>query len=150
MKFEQLINSIEAVHYELQRQTIRQANNSLTIRNLLIGFYVVEFEQKGEERAEYGEGLLKKISINLKSKGLKGFSDRNLRQFRQFYLTYPEIWQTVSAKLENLIPAIGRVLSNQSPITLKTDIPAIEPELLLSNLSFSHFIELIRAVLKML
>lgn len=106
MKFEQLINNIETVYYELQRQTVRQANNSLTIRNILIGFYIVEFEQKGEERAKYGTGLLKKMSSKLKH--LKGFSERVLYYCKSFYLIYPEILQTVSAKLKQFkFPTIG-------------------------------------------
>jgi hypothetical protein len=48
MKFEHLINNIEVVHNELHQQAIQQVNNALTIRNSLIGFYIVSYEQKGD------------------------------------------------------------------------------------------------------
>jgi predicted nuclease of restriction endonuclease-like (RecB) superfamily len=57
----------------------------------------VEYEQKGKERAEYGEALLKKLAKDLSPKYGKGFSERNLELMRKFYLFYP-ISQTVSAK----------------------------------------------------
>jgi len=103
MKFEELITGIQAAHHELQEQALRQINNSLTIRNILIGFYIVEFEQNGEERARYGAGLLKNIADRIKH--IKGFSERVLYQCKSFYLNYPEILQTASAKLpSSLIP----------------------------------------------
>jgi hypothetical protein len=88
MNFEQLINSIESTHLQLSSQAVKQVNYLQTIRNWLIGCYIVEFEQNGEDRAAYGTKLLISISLKMKSKGNVGFSDRNLRQFRQFYLTY--------------------------------------------------------------
>jgi len=84
MKFYELVDNIETIHAQLQEHAVRSINNALTIRNIFIGFCIVEFEQHGEDRAKYGEALLKNISFRLRDKGLKGFSDRNLRQFRQF------------------------------------------------------------------
>lgn len=107
MNFEELINSIESTHLQLSSQAVKQVNYLQTIRNWLIGCYIVEFEQNGEDRAAYGTKLLISISLKMKSKGNVGFSDRNLRQFRQFYLTYPQIWQTVSAKFKNVM--IGEI-----------------------------------------
>ncbi len=63
----------------------------------LIGNMIVE-KQKGETRAEYGDGLIKELSIQMTKDFGPGFSERNLRRMRQFYLTYPN-WTTVSAKL---------------------------------------------------
>ncbi|MDO8733666.1 MAG: PDDEXK nuclease domain-containing protein, partial [Elusimicrobiota bacterium] len=59
----------------------------------------VEYEQKGKERAEYGEALLKKISKDLTLQLGKGFTERNLEHMRQFYLIYPEIPHTSCAEL---------------------------------------------------
>jgi DUF1016 N-terminal domain len=109
MNFNQLIHSIESTHEHLSSQAVKQVNYLQTIRNWLIGYYIVEFEQNGEDRAAYGKQLLINISEQMKLKGNVGFSDRNLRQFRQFYLTYPQIWQTVSAKFETL--SIGQTAS---------------------------------------
>ena len=54
--------------------------------------------QKGDERATYGDAVLDKLSLKLTKEFGKGFSSRNLRTMRKFYLTYP-IWTTVSSKL---------------------------------------------------
>ncbi|MBI4354328.1 MAG: hypothetical protein HY595_03745, partial [Candidatus Omnitrophica bacterium] len=62
-----------------------------------IGRRIVEYEQSGKKRAEYGEALLKRLSSDLTSKFGRGFSERNLEQMRLFYLGWP-ISQTVSAK----------------------------------------------------
>lgn len=67
----------------------------------LIGKRIVEEEQHGETRAKYGEKLLQNLSKNLIHEFGKGFSYPNLRNFRQFYLTYPdkEICYTLCSKL---------------------------------------------------
>ena len=62
-----------------------------------IGKIIIELQQGGE-RASYGDTLLEKLSQKLTNEFGKGFSARNLRTMRKFYLTYP-IWKTVSAKL---------------------------------------------------
>lgn len=62
-----------------------------------IGKIIMEIQQ-GDERASYGDAVLDKLSIKLTNEFGKGFSSRNLRTMRKFYLTYP-IWKTVSAKL---------------------------------------------------
>ncbi len=67
----------------------------------LLGKRIVEEEQEGKEKAQYGEALLKKLSIALSQDFGKGFSYSNLRNFRQFYLTYPNaaICYTLCSKL---------------------------------------------------
>jgi len=143
MNFEQLTQACEQAHNYLQGTAVSAINQSLTIRNWLFGHYIVEYEQKGEDRAKYGVELLKKLADRLISKHLKGLSDRNLRNCRQFYLAYPQlsqalsdsalpksIWQTVSAKSENSLK--------------QTAIKGVNPKLLLIKLSFSHIIELAR------
>lgn len=139
MNFEQLINSIESTHLQLSSQAVKQVNYLQTIRNWLIGCYIVEFEQHGEDRAAYGTKLLISISLKMKSKGNVGFSDRNLRQFRQFYLTYPQIWQTVSAKFKSMM--IGEITEGADR---EHDALMLPIETLINTLSFSHFIELLR------
>ncbi len=144
MNFNQLINSIESTHEQLSSQAVKQVNYLQTIRNWLIGYYIVEFEQNGEDRAEYGKRLLINISEQMKLKGNIGFSDRNLRQFRQFYLTYPQIWQTVSAKFKTL--SIGYTVSDQLKQKVEKSYQELmlPVETLINTLSFSHFIELSR------
>ena len=66
MNFEQLIAAISQTHDYLQQKAISSVNQSLTIRNWLFGYYLVEYEQNGEDRAQYGGEVLKKIASSLK------------------------------------------------------------------------------------
>ncbi|WP_407534454.1 PDDEXK nuclease domain-containing protein [Elizabethkingia miricola] len=84
------------------RMKAYQSVNSVMVEAYwLIGKRIVEEEQNGKERAEYGEALLKNLSVALTKEFGKGFSSSNLRNFRQFYLTYsdPEICYTLCSKL---------------------------------------------------
>ncbi len=73
-------------------------NHELVKANWEIGKHIVEFEQKGNEKAEYGSELLSRLSRDLKHKFGRGFSRRNVLDMRRFYLTFP-IWQALPAKL---------------------------------------------------
>lgn len=66
-----------------------------------IGKRIMEEEQGGENRAAYGKEIIKNLSLELTKEFGKGFTDRNIRNFRQFYLVFPneEIWKTLSSKL---------------------------------------------------
>ena len=144
--FEKLVSSIRQAHEEMAAQAGRAVNLSLTLRNWLIGFYITVYEQNGSDRAEYGTRLLENLSSRLAEGGMDGVASRSLRQYRQFYLVYPEIWQTPSAKtFERLIPSsIWQTLpakSKTSPPGPKQ--PAIQGLELIQKLSFSHFAELI-------
>ena len=57
-----------------------------------MGCYIVEFEQNGEDRAAYGEQLLKKLEKQLNTKGL---NERRFREFRRLYLVYPQLKEEV-------------------------------------------------------
>ena len=86
-------------------QAGRAVNTSLTLRNWVIGCYIREYEQNGTDRATYGKDLLSSLSQRLEKAGVEGCAPRSLRLYRQFYLTYPEIWQAVSTKsLRGLLP----------------------------------------------
>jgi nucleoid DNA-binding protein len=88
MNFESLVQNINAVHETLQAQAAHAVNLALTARNWLIGYYIVEFEQHGEDRAAYGEKLLKKLESRIIGKGM---NERRFRDFRRLYLTYPQL-----------------------------------------------------------
>lgn len=105
--FNLLLNSIKSIHLQLQDSAAKAVNKLLTIRNWLIGYYIVEYEQNGEDRAQYGEKLLENIVLNLPN---MGFSKTNLKLFRQFYLTYPQISQSVTDLLKT---RIGQSLTDQ-------------------------------------
>lgn len=146
LNFEKLTEIIWQVHQEMAVQAGRAVNLSLTIRNWLIGFHIAEYEQHGADRAEYGARLLESVSTKLAEGGMEGVAARSLRQYRQFYFTYPHIWQTSSAKtLERLMPTtIWQTLPAKSPASdiIKKQAP-IETIELIQKLSFSHFAELI-------
>ena len=93
MNFETLANQIDTIQHTLQAQAAHAVNLALTSRNWLIGYYIVEFEQNGEDRAAYGEQLLKKLESRLNTKGLTA---RRFREFRQLYLAYPQLKSPIS------------------------------------------------------
>ena len=99
MNFQVLVTTIQQTHSTLQQSALKAVNKHLTIRNWLVGFYIVEFEQKGEDRAKYGENLLSELAKSVK---IKGLSETNLIINRQFYRIYPQIYQTLSEELQKL------------------------------------------------
>ena len=82
-----------------RKKVISSINSTMTTTYFLIGKRIVEEEQGGEKRAEYGENLIIKLSEKLTRDYGKDFSKRNLEQMRKFYLTY-SISQTVSAEFK--------------------------------------------------
>lgn len=107
MDFESLVSSLSAVQNALQTTAAHAVNLSLTCRNWLMGHYIVEFEQNGTDRAQYGEQLLKKLEERINTKGI---SERRLREFRQFYLAYPQLGTEVVKVIADR-PEIRRTIS---------------------------------------
>lgn len=93
MNFESLVGRINQVQDMLQAQTAHAINLAVTARNWLVGFYIVEFEQHGEDRARYGENLLKNLAKRLNRRGL---GERRLYEFRLIYIIYPQIGQVIA------------------------------------------------------
>lgn len=93
MNFESLVGRINQVQDMLQAQTAHAINLAVTARNWLVGFYIVEFEQHGEDRAKYGENLLKNLAQRLNRRGL---GERRLYEFRLTYIIYPQIGQVIA------------------------------------------------------
>jgi hypothetical protein len=83
-----------------RRASARAVNALMTATYWEIGRRIVEFEQGGAERAEYGEELLERLAADLTARFGRGFSRRNLQSMRLFYAAFPPqtIWQTLSAK----------------------------------------------------
>ena len=94
--FSSLISTICQTHDFLNIHAVKTVNICLTLRNFLFGYYIVEYEQKGNDRAKYGKKLLENISKELSKKGLKNISAAELSRFRQFYSVYPQILGTLS------------------------------------------------------
>lgn len=122
----------------------QQVNTALTIRNWLIGLYIVEYEQNGNDRARYGTALLKTLSKKLTAKGIKSLQERNLYLCRDFYRAYPQILQTASAKLYLTDFELLRKMQTASAKLLHSKADENIGQLL-TRLSFSHFIELLKA-----
>lgn len=163
MNFEKLVTSVQNTNLHLQQNAIKAVNANLTLRNWLVGFYIVEFEQNGEDRAVYSSKLIHKLAGKIK---IKGLSATNLKICRQFYFVYPEIFGTLSQEFRNLIPIeirltvsdefqltkkdvnlIGQTASDQlKNIDKNTDNLLDRKHItqLLMTVSFSHFIELIK------
>jgi len=139
-----------------QKQVQKQVNTALTLRNWLFGFYINEYEMNGLDRAEYGKGVMKEIAQ--RSVHIKGLSERNLYLFRTFYLSYPMILQSVTAKsfLTDFrqIPIFQAVtgklqlsynIEQNQIVEDVCDELETNPEILINRLSFTHIIELLKA-----
>lgn len=152
--FDQLLQRLAGTDEYLQKRAVVAVNRAATLRYWCFGVFIVEYEQNGEDRAQYGKRLLESLSASLKGRGMKGVSVTALKLCRQFYLVYPEIGQTLSDQFE--IPhrkAISEAaLKITSPIgqTLSDRLIVPEEQLkkhrrrLVETLSFSHFVELIQ------
>lgn len=154
--FTQLSLQIELTHTVMQQSVGRAINQHLTARNWLIGYYIKEFEQNGEERAKYGEKLLVTLSKRLKIKGL----GRSMLEYcRLFYSSYPQLQNeiaqfvlTISQSSIGKLPlpaekllSLGQSSNNQLLLSEnKFSNLEISPSKLFSTLSFTHFVELIQ------
>ena len=136
LDFEHLLTSIAQAHGALAEQAAKAVNISLTLRNWLIGYYIREYEQSGADRGAYGQRLLETLAGRLQLTGFQRVEARELRRFRQFYLTYPQIRETLPAKLPGI-----QIREAPSP---ESQAPAMPAQLLLERLSFSHFAELLQ------
>lgn len=81
-----------------RQKAVNQVNRAIVETNWNIGRYIVEYEQAGHEKAEYGSEILKRLSHDLIERYGKGFGMSNVNKMRKLYLTFP-ILQTLSAKL---------------------------------------------------
>lgn len=143
-----LVGEISNLHKSFKDQALRQINTTLTIRNWIIGYLIAEYELKGSDRAKYGQDLYKKLAIRLKN--LKELNDRYLYGCKLFYLAYPEISRTLSAKFQHIDFIQKNILQTLSAKCFSEIATKIRPsyalkiEVLINRLSFSHFIELTR------
>lgn len=162
MNFEILKENIQNTHIVTQQSAIKAVNIYLTVRNWLVGYYIVEFEQKGEDRAQYGTKLVAELAKQI---DLKGLGETNLKQCRKFFLTYPQISQTVSdlfngnisqlttGKPNNQLTNTLKISQSLTDELRKADVTiqfdSLEQEnsyykTIVNTISFSHFVELIK------
>lgn len=130
MKFEKLADSIKNINDKAGTTAKSAVNRLMTLRNWAIGYYIVEYEQAGSDRAEYGTQLLKNLEKEISQKGM---NSTLFKLCRNFYLLYPQIGATVSNQFELPDFRKSSTVSNQ----FETN-----PEVLVNNLSFSHIREI--------
>ena len=130
--FTELSESILQTHQSAQASAIKAVNQMATLRNWLIGCYIVEYEQKGSDRAKYGDRLLKRLEERVNTKGL------NVTLFqvsRLFYNYYPQIGNVIYAtESHKLLQEQIYATPSHEFVTGANDI--------LSKLSFSHIREI--------
>jgi predicted nuclease of restriction endonuclease-like (RecB) superfamily len=99
--YERLVFEIAGVLQAGRRQAAWSLNTIMSAVYWDIGRRIVEFEQKGRAKAEYGERLVALLAKDLYARFGRGFRQSNLYQFRRFYLAYRDIFQTASGKLDS-------------------------------------------------
>ena len=156
LSFTALVEAVRQVHEHSAAAASRAVNTSLTLRNWAIGCYIVEYEQSGADRAEYGERLIENLADAIAAKRVADMSARSLRLYRQFFLVYPEIWQSVIAKsADSALPdpiwrsltakfaqanVVRKATTSKSKTTRRL---RVDGRTLISRLSFTHLAELI-------
>lgn len=147
--FEELSASIVQTHLSAQSGAIRAINQMATLRNWLIGCYLVEYEQKGCDRAKYGDRLLKRLEERVNTRGL---NETLFRNSRTFYQLYPQIsllfGKSATASHELITAGIRPTPSDETENILDTIYPTpsdefiTSPQTLVEKLSFSHITEI--------
>lgn len=162
MDFMELETSVNKLNSVFEENTAKAINKNVTARNWLIGFYIVNYEQHGEDRATYGEKTIKNLADKLNKKSL---SYRNLMLYKQFYLEFAVLEESIYNYVLNEFHSEERFVENisqklfadksncaisdctiQSPIrqsmiaqSLPPDLQ-LPPEKLFSQLSYTHFV----------
>ena len=88
-EYQNLLYLISETYADGQARTVQAVNTNLLETYWQIGQYIVEFEQGGRAKAEYGTGLLVRLSKDLILRYGKGFSRQNLNNMRLFYIRFP-------------------------------------------------------------
>lgn len=155
--FEKLVDNIQQTNNILQQEIFVAINKATTCRAWLTGFYIVEYEQNGKDRAKYGEHLLQKLSQRL---GEKSFGLSSLKNYRLFYLYYPDLKNVIIKHLSNNFKKehfyeLETIIKSQSVIDQFTSSSKdviiyqnneeikINPHILFTRLSYTHIIQLL-------
>jgi predicted nuclease of restriction endonuclease-like (RecB) superfamily len=173
--FDSLVDGLTRLQARARDAAVRSVDEILTLRNWLIGAWIVAYEQEGADRARYGEGLIDALAVAFKARGVDGLGRSNLKNYRQVALTWPAlgirqtasgesgasapIWQTLSAdsgavaaKPGEPRPDVHRAVSGESlpALPARGDLLPWQDEgwmlRLRRELSFSHLLELSRAL----
>jgi len=121
MNYDALITTLAQVHQQAQAGAAGAVNRHHILRNWLIGAYLVEFEQRGEDRAEYGARLLQRVAADLKEREVTGCAVRMLERMRQFYLLHPQVRSEIRS------PAVGISANSLETKALAISSPLVTP-----------------------
>lgn len=149
--FESLVVSIVQIHQQARDFATKAVNIGLTLRNWLIGRQIEVYERQGADRATYGDKLMDTLAARLKKQGWERCDRRELYRFRQFFITYPGIVESLTPQsllVTDLQPLMAFL--PQSPLPIRETVPP-EPQIvepatppLIHRLSFTHLSELIQ------
>ena len=117
--FNGLCNAISKIDEAFDENTAKAINKNVTARNWLTGFYIVHYEQNGNDRAKYGEKTLQKLAERLNKKSL---SYRNLRLYRQFYMEFRSLARPVLEFTASEFGSKGQLTND-----LKANMAALSP-----------------------
>ena len=123
LDFDQLVGLCRRAHQETQRSSAHAVDRYLVTRNWLFGWYIVEYEQSGADRAQYGAALVKRLADNLT---VRGCSSRSLALSRGFYRRYAGILQTPSAKSPSMQQFHARRPTSGSPVASDELSPIVQ------------------------
>ncbi len=154
LNFENLSDTLLSLNKVFEENTAKAINRNITARNWLIGYYIVNYEQNGKDRAEYGEKVIRKLADRLNKKSL---SYRNLQLYKQFYLEFKILESPIKNYVLEEFRSEEFLIANTSlnlieekseltkdcansvcTIQNNEDI-SIPSELLFKNISYSHF-----------
>ena len=151
--FDELTKIIRDTHDAAQTTAVKAINRMQTMRNWLYGYYIIEFEQHGKDRAEYGTQLLKRLEERVNRKGL---TETLFKNSRKFYRLYPQMVEniigvispTVSDKLLETKDASGLCDTQMTENEHVEKSPTVSDgfrttgQMIISRLSFSHIVEI--------
>ena len=142
--FDHLSELVLQLHDSAYSATVKAINRFATIRNYVIGFYIVEYEQHGNDRAKYGDRLLKRLAERVNRRGI---NETILYSCRKFYLIYPQIYSYLTGNISPTASgkslAISPTASEKLEISPTASDKFISPaDKLISQLSFSHLVEI--------
>lgn len=140
--FDGLVVHIQQTQDVLQNNARLVINRHVTAKAWLTGYYIVEYEQKGADRAKYGEQLLKSLSERL---GKKKYSVTTLKIYRQFYQVYSHLDKEVAGFLLSQ-SQIGQSVTDQFggvAVSNKIAPLAVKSNLLFNKLSFTHLVAIL-------
>ena len=151
--FDDLTKIIRDTHDAAQTTAVKAINRMQTMRNWLYGYYIIEFEQHGKDRAEYGTQLLKRLEERVNRKGL---TETLFKNSRKFYRLYPQMVEniigvispTVSDKLLESKDASGLCDTQMTENEHIENSPTVSDgfrttgQMIISRLSFSHIVEI--------